>query len=198
MTGFLHWCVNLDDAAQPRSTGWIDRIYPKNQLYWDMSGLMKLIFWINGRPAPLEERSPINLGVGRTILSWSDYWFLKDGAQTGLMVLVWLEQYRVSYNLRLLLPSKINNSACVVAFLNRQEQKLLILRCSEPHSEPQTCVNRGPKPAYLILRGSKRYKDDVPTPQSPCTAPICCHRRMWLQQSHIWWLKPALTGVWGR
>lgn len=82
---------------------------------------MKLIFWIGGRPAPPDERTPINLGVGRTILSWSDYWFLKYVAQTGHMV--WLKQYRVSFNLHLLLPPQIKTSVCMAAFLNTQEQK---------------------------------------------------------------------------
>lgn len=93
VTGFLHWCVNLGDAVQSGPGGWIDRIYPKTQLtktwvsWWSSSfGSME------GQHLQMRERLSIDLGVGRTLPSWSDYWFLKYVAQTGHVVLVCLKQ----------------------------------------------------------------------------------------------------------
>lgn len=105
---------------------------------------------------------------------------------------------RISFNLHLLLPPQINTWVYVVDFFKQTRTEILILGCSEPLWATNPSEQSGSKPAYPALRGSQRYKDDTPAAQSPCTAPICCRSGMWVQQPYIWWLKPALTRVWGQ
>lgn len=75
----------------------------------------------------------------------------------------------MNFNLHILLPLQINTSINMVAFLNRQAHKLWFWDVAN-HSEPQTYLNGGTKPAYLALRGSQWYKDNILAAQSPCSA----------------------------